>query len=99
MPLRRVSQRAHSAMPGTEAAGAARPGATVVAILHHAAGTEIAHAGDSRCYLIHGADIVQLTKDHLMVQQMVDAHLLTPEQAVGHPDANRISRALGMKPE
>jgi len=87
------------ALPVSEAAGAARPGATVVAVLHHPGGTEIAHAGDSRCYLLHGEGIVQLTKDHSMVQQMVDAHLLTPEQAAVHPDANRISRALGMKPE
>jgi serine/threonine protein phosphatase PrpC len=75
----------------------ARPGATVVAILHHEGGTEVAHVGDSRVYLIHGADVVQLTKDHSLVQQMVDRGLLLPEQAVGHPDANKISRALGMK--
>ncbi|WP_394826836.1 protein phosphatase 2C domain-containing protein [Pendulispora albinea] len=87
------------AIPTGDVSGSARPGATVVAVLHHGGGTEIAHAGDSRCYLIHGADIVQLTKDHSMVQQMVDAQLLTPEQAANHPDANRISRALGMKPE
>lgn len=75
----------------------ARPGSTVVAVLLHADGTEVAHVGDSRAYLIHAAHISQVTKDHSMVQQMVDAHLLAPEAAAGHPDANRISRALGMK--
>lgn len=74
-----------------------RPGATVVALLHHTHGTEIAHVGDSRAFLIHGGNVVQLTRDHSMVQQMVDANLITAEQAVGHPDANKISRALGMK--
>ncbi len=77
----------------------ARPGSTVVAILVHAEGTEIAHVGDSRCYLIHGSQIFQVTKDHSMVQKMVDAQLLTPEQAAIHPEANRILRALGSAPD
>jgi PPM family protein phosphatase len=77
----------------------ARPGSTVVAALLHAGGTEIAHVGDSRCYFAHEGQIVQLTKDHSMVQEMVDLGVLTPEQAAVHPDANRITRALGMAPE
>jgi serine/threonine protein phosphatase PrpC len=72
-----------------------RPGSTVVAILVHQGGAEIAHVGDSRCYMIHGAQIFQVTKDHSIVQQMVDAQVLTPAQAATHPDANKITRALG----
>src|SRR5579859_4202216 len=45
-----------------------RPGSTVVAVLLHAAGAEVAHVGDSRCYMIHGSQIFQITKDHSMVQ-------------------------------
>ncbi|WP_394848153.1 protein phosphatase 2C domain-containing protein [Pendulispora brunnea] len=97
--LREAIEEANRRVHAMASSDAARPGATVVAILHHHGGTEVAHAGDSRCYLIHAGNIVQLTKDHSMVQQMVDAQLLTPEQAAVHPDANRISRALGMKPE
>ncbi len=77
----------------------ARPGSTVVAILVHPEGTEIAHVGDSRCYLIHGSQIFQVTKDHSMVQKMVDAQVLTPAQAAVHPEANRILRALGSAPD
>jgi hypothetical protein len=40
--------------------------------------------------------IRQVTRDHSMVQQMVDAGILTPEQAAVHPDANKITRALGI---
>jgi protein phosphatase len=76
-----------------------RPGSTVVAVLMHGDGTEIAHVGDSRGYLIHGSEIFQVTKDHSMVQKLVDAHVLTPEQAAVHPEANRILRALGTAPE
>ena len=81
---------------GPMTAGAGRPGSTTVALLLHARGVEIAHVGDSRGYLIHQGQITQITKDHSMVQQMVDAGVLTQEQAAAHPDANKITRALGM---
>jgi len=60
---------------------------------------EVAHVGDSRAYLIHEGQIFQLTRDHSMVQQMVDAQMLTPAQAAAHPDANKITRALGIDDE
>ena len=81
---------------GGTGANLLRPGSTVVAILSHAAGSEIAHVGDSRAYLMRGGQIFPLTRDHSMVQQMIDAGVLKPEEAVGHPDANKITRALGM---
>lgn len=74
----------------------ARPGSTVVAILLHSGGAEVAHVGDSRVYLVHGSQIFQVTKDHSMVQELVDAGFLTPAQATTHPNANQITRALGM---
>jgi serine/threonine protein phosphatase PrpC len=85
------------AMPTNEAGG--RPGSTVVAVLMHARGTEIAHVGDSRVYLVHEGQIARVTRDHSIVQEMVDRGLLTLEQAAQHPDANRITRALGMAAE
>jgi PPM family protein phosphatase len=77
----------------------ARPGATVVAILMHPEGVEVAHVGDSRCYLLQGGQIFQITKDHTVVQKMVDAGVLSPAEAQVHPDANQILRALGTSPE
>ncbi len=76
-----------------------RPGSTVVAMLVHDAGLEVAHVGDSRAYVIRSGQIYPLTRDHSMVQAMIDAGFLTEEQAIGHPDANKITRALGMKPD
>jgi protein phosphatase len=78
---------------------AGRPGSTCVAALVHAGGAEIAHVGDSRVYLYRRGQIWQVTKDHSVVQQMIDLGAITPEQAVGHPEANKITRALGMKAE
>src|SRR5262249_48046218 len=86
------------AMPAAEVS-LGRPGSTVVAVLMHAHGTEVAHVGDSRVYLVHEGQIFRVTRDHSIVQEMVDRGLLTPQQAARHPDANRITRALGMAPE
>src|SRR5262249_35026883 len=60
---------------------------------------DVAHVGDSRAYVIRQNQIYPLTRDHSMVQGMIDAGMLTEEQAIGHPDSNKITRALGMKPE
>ncbi len=76
-----------------------RPGSTVVAMLLHDGGADVAHVGDSRAYIIRSGQIYPLTRDHSMVQAMIDAGFLTEEQAIGHPDANKITRALGMKPD
>jgi len=78
---------------------AGRPGSTCVAALVYADKAEIAHVGDSRAYLIRGPQIWRLTKDHSVVQQLIDLGAVTPEQAAQHAEANKITRALGMKPE
>ena len=56
----------------------------------------IVHAGDSRAYLLHEGNIRQLTRDHSMVQQLVDSGQITREQAAMHPQKNLITRALGV---
>ncbi|MCL2723626.1 MAG: protein phosphatase 2C domain-containing protein [Polyangiaceae bacterium] len=81
-------------MPPTESGQ--RPGSTVVVVLIHAGGAEIAHVGDSRIYFVHAGVALQITKDHSMVQAMVDHNVLRPEDAANHPDANKILRALGI---
>ena len=76
-----------------------RPGSTVVAMLVGDRGLEVAHVGDSRAYCIRAGQIYPLTRDHSMVQGMIDAGMLTEAEAIGHPDANKITRALGMRAE
>ncbi|MEJ7728861.1 MAG: protein phosphatase 2C domain-containing protein [Polyangiaceae bacterium] len=76
-----------------------RPGSTAVAMVLHDRGVDVAHVGDSRAYVVRSQQIYPLTRDHSMVQGMIDAGLLTEAQAIGHPDANKITRALGMKPD
>lgn len=56
----------------------------------------IAWCGDSRCYLYRPQEgLKQLTKDHSLVQEMVDKGEITEEEAFTHPDSNIITRSLG----
>lgn len=73
-------------------------GTTVVCALVTDGVAYIAHAGDSRAYLLH-TELLQLTRDHSVVQEMVDTGRITPEDAKSHPSKNIITRALGVLPE
>jgi protein phosphatase len=55
------------------------------------------HIGDSRLYLVHNGAISQVTRDHSMVNRMVEEGKLTPEEAAVHPDRNVLTAALGMQ--
>ncbi|MGV8904985.1 MAG: Stp1/IreP family PP2C-type Ser/Thr phosphatase [Acetobacterium sp.] len=55
----------------------------------------ICHVGDSRAYIITKDEITRLTKDHSLVQILIDEGKITPEEAEIHPQKNVITRALG----
>ena len=71
-------------------------GTTVVAVIIRDSTLYIAHAGDSRAYRISENSMRQLTRDHSVVQDMVEHGELTEEQAREHPGKNIITRALGV---
>lgn len=71
-------------------------GTTVVAAILTKSALYVAHAGDSRAYLISRGEIRQLTRDHSVVQDLVERGEITPEQARTHPRKNLITRALGV---
>ena len=72
-------------------------GTTVVAALITKKAIYIAHAGDSRAYLVSDGKLRQVTKDHSVVQELVDSGEITREQAMDHPQKNLITRALGVE--
>ncbi|MHB8625552.1 MAG: PP2C family protein-serine/threonine phosphatase [Aggregatilineales bacterium] len=55
----------------------------------------IGHVGDSRAYLIAGETIEQITRDHSLVQRLVELDQLTPEEAAAHQHRNVLYRAIG----
>lgn len=55
------------------------------------------HIGDSRLYLIHNGAISQVTRDHSMVNRLVEEGKITQEEAAVHPDRNVLTAALGMQ--
>ena len=70
-------------------------GSTVVALLASGARAVCVWAGDSRCYLWRAGRLYQLSRDHSLVQELIDAQQLTPEQAAQHPAAHALTRAVG----
>ena len=70
-------------------------GTTVVAVIVRDKTAFIAHAGDSRAYIVSGETIQQITTDHSLVQNLVDRGEITAEQAQHHPKKNLITRAVG----
>ena len=52
-------------------------------------------AGDSRIYLLRAGILSQVTRDHSLVQALLDQGAITPEQALTHPQGNVITRAIG----
>ena len=59
----------------------------------------LANVGDSRAYRLHGGDLVQLTTDHSVAEELVARGELSEEEAAVHPHRHILTRALGVQPE
>jgi serine/threonine protein phosphatase Stp1 len=71
------------------------PATTVVVLMVQGDHFACLWAGDSRAYLIRQGTMCQVTRDHSLVQEMVESGLIAPGEAEGHPQANIITRAVG----
>ncbi len=74
-------------------------GSTVVALLIDGDRAACVWAGDSRCYLWRGSRLYQLTRDHSLLQQLIDEQQLSPSEAARHPAAHALTRAIGASDE
>ena len=59
----------------------------------------IGHVGDSRAYVWHAGAIEQLTDDHTVVAEQLAAGVISPADAVSHPQRSMLTRVLGISPE
>jgi len=74
-------------------------GTTMVAVILSGQKAHILNIGDSRAYLLGEEGITRVTRDHSVVEDLVQRGELTPEEARSHPQKNLITRALGAEPE
>lgn len=74
-----------------------RPGTTVVAAIITSDGVTIAHAGDSRAYLARGGQLFPLTRDHSVVEKLIEGGVLQRSDAINHPEAHLVTSALGLR--
>ena len=85
----RIHKRSHS---NAEQAGM---GTTLTAVYVGEQEVSIAHVGDSRAYCMRDGQLIRLTDDHSLVDELLRQGRLTPEEAVEHPQRSVITRALG----
>jgi serine/threonine protein phosphatase PrpC len=74
-------------------------GSTIVALLVHDERYAIVWVGDSRAYLLRDGELIQLSRDHTQVQEMVDRGIMRAKDAVNHPMGHILSRAVGVRDE
>jgi len=70
-------------------------GTTVVAAIMYQNQMSVAHVGDSRLYRYSNKTLSQITKDHTLLQELVDQGFYTPEEAKDAPNKNIVTRGLG----
>ncbi|MFY8083314.1 MAG: Stp1/IreP family PP2C-type Ser/Thr phosphatase [Rubrivivax sp.] len=74
-------------------------GTTLVMVVVARGQLVVGHVGDSRAYRLRGRRLQRLTRDHSLLQEQLDAGLITPAQAARSPHRNLVTRALGVEAE
>jgi len=73
-------------------------GTTLVVALLSDNHINVAHVGDSRLYRLRGEELVQLTRDHSLLQEQIDSGMITREMARRSQNKNLVTRAVGIEP-
>lgn len=71
-------------------------GTTLVVAVFHDNKVTVGHIGDSRMYRLRGEEFEAITRDHSLLQEQIDAGLITPEQARHSQNKNLVTRAVGI---
>lgn len=93
-----IASADHAVRAALCAEGGGRAGSTVASAYVEGGKAHVAWVGDSRVYLVRGSEVVRRTKDHKLVQDLVDSGQLTAEEARRSALSSVITRALGGRP-
>ena len=74
-------------------------GTTTTALMRYGNKLAVAHIGDSRAYLLRGAELTRITRDHSFVQSLIDEGRITPDEAEQHPQRSVVTRVLTGDPD
>ncbi len=96
--LREAARAANVALCAANDAQQADMGSTLVAALIAGDSAWIANMGDSRGYVYDDHGLRRVTKDHSLVEQLIDAGMIPPEERYEHPQRNQILKSLGADP-
>ncbi|HKW21389.1 MAG TPA: protein phosphatase 2C domain-containing protein [Ktedonobacterales bacterium] len=96
--LRDAARAANDALCAANEAQQADMGSTLVAALIAGDSAWIANMGDSRGYVYDDHGLRRVTKDHSLVEQLIDAGMIPPEERYEHPQRNQILKSLGADP-
>ena len=72
-------------------------GTTLVVAVFREGQMRLGHVGDSRAYRLRAGQLLQITRDHSLLQEQIDAGLITPEQAAFSANKNLVTRAVGVE--
>ena len=97
--LHRLNRHLSLGLTLTEATPDLLVGSTVVALLAEGSRVACVWAGDSRCYLLRGRQLFQLSRDHSLLQQLVEERGISPADAARQPGAHALTRAIGAAEE
>ncbi len=98
LAVKTVAERLHSVVPAGRTAGTTLAGVGL-AQHEHRDYWLVFNIGDSRVYRMSGGKLSQISVDHSVVQELVEAGVVGPEEAHRHPDRHVITRAIGTASE
>ena len=93
--LERIIREGHEAINKAGAEKGLGPRSTCAMLLIRNGTAHWAHVGDSRIYRLRGGQVARLTRDHSVVQMLVDLGKVSEEEMGTHPDQNRLTQSLG----
>ena len=93
--LERIMREGHESINRAGAEKGLTPRSTCALLLLHDGSAHWAHVGDSRIYRLRDGQVTRLTRDHSVVQMLVDLGKVSEDEMGTHPDQNRLTQSLG----